>query len=77
MDIKDKIQKVTQIRQGKFHKKDIKFQKKYLLYLKKRINANYYFTEKVLNQIVDEIAPIFSSSVPFSESYNVKKVLQE
>ena len=37
--------------------------KKYISIIKKRISDGYYFSEKVISQVVDEIAPVINDTV--------------
>ena len=51
------------IRQGRFQWMDDTAKKKYISIIKKRISDGYYFSEKVISQVVDEIAPVINDTV--------------
>jgi hypothetical protein len=51
------------IRQGRFQWMDDSAKNKYISVIKKRIADGYYFSEKVITQVVDEIAPVVNDTV--------------
>ncbi len=56
-------QKNPAIRQGQFLWMDKTGQKHYLSSLKKKIEEGYYYSEKVISRIVEEIAPVMNDIV--------------
>lgn len=51
------------IKQGRFQWMDETAKKKFISIIKKRIADGYYFSEKVVTQVVDEIAPVINDTV--------------
>lgn len=51
------------IRRGRFQWMDDAAKKKYLSIIKQRISDGYYFSEKVMTQVVEEIAPVINDTV--------------
>ncbi len=51
------------IRRGRFHWMDDAAKKQYISIIKKRISDGYYFSEKIITQVVDEIAPVINDTV--------------
>jgi len=51
------------VRQGRFFGMDDDTKKKYISMIKRRITDGYYFSEKILTYVVDEIAPVLSESI--------------
>lgn len=51
------------IRQGRFQWMDDAAKKQYISIIKKRISDGYYFSEKIITQVVDEIAPVINDTV--------------
>lgn len=60
--------KNPQIRQGQFLWKDESGQKKYLQSLKRKISEGFYFSDKVISRVVEELAPVFHDNVEKSYS---------
>ena len=53
----------AKVRKGRFLWMDPPEQHRYLEALARRISAGYYFSDKILGEIVDEIAPIVEENV--------------
>ena len=51
------------IRKGQFLWKDESEQRGYIEKLTRRISEGYYFSDKVLTDIVDELAPVFNDNL--------------
>ena len=51
------------LRQGRFFGMDEETKKKYISMIKRRISDGYYFSEKVMTYVVDEIAPVLNESI--------------
>ncbi len=51
------------LRQGQFQWMDEPDKKGYLSKLKKRIDEGFYFSDKVISRIVEEIAPVLNETV--------------
>ena len=51
------------VKQGRFLWMDDSAKKKFISIIKKRITDGYYFSEKVITQVVDEIAPVLNDTV--------------
>jgi hypothetical protein len=51
------------IRQGQFLWMDERTKREYLSILKQRISDGYYFSERVISRIVDELAPVINETV--------------
>lgn len=51
------------IRQGRFFGMDEDAKRKYISLIKKRIMDGYYFSEKVMTYVVDEIAPVLNETI--------------
>lgn len=51
------------LRQGQFQWMDEPEKKNYLTRLKKKIDDGFYFSDKVISCIVDEIAPVLNETV--------------
>jgi hypothetical protein len=51
------------LRQGRFFGMDEDTKKKYISMIKRRISDGYYFSEKVMTYVVDEIAPVLNESI--------------
>ena len=51
------------LRQGQFQWMDEPAKKSYLTKLKKKIDDGFYFSDKVIWRIVDEIAPVLNEAV--------------
>lgn len=62
LTIRDDVMNIPQrnpaIRQGQFLWMDESARKKYLSSLKKKIEEGYFYSEKVVSRIVEEIAPV-------------------
>ena len=63
MIVMDAPQKNPAIRQGQFLGMDKPAQRNYLSSLKKKIEDGYYFSEKVISRIVEEIDPVMNDVV--------------
>lgn len=50
----------SHIKKGQFLWKDEKSQKKYLALLKDKIANEYFYSDRVISRIVEQIAPVFS-----------------
>lgn len=55
------------MRQGKFLWMNEQSKKNYISLVKKRIADGYYFSEKIIIRIVDDIAPVFDDTVEHNE----------
>ncbi len=62
-DVMETPPKNPALRQGQFHWMNEPAKKSYLSMLKKRIDEGYYFSDKVVTRIVDEIAPVLNDCV--------------
>lgn len=51
------------VRKGQFLWKEENEQRSYVEELVKKITSGYYFSEKILGDIVDELAPVFVEDV--------------
>ncbi len=51
------------LRQGQFLWMDESTKKNYISRLKERIEKGYYFSDKVITRIVDEIAPVINDTI--------------
>ena len=51
------------VKHGRFQWMDKSAKKKFISIIKERIADGYYFSEKVVTQVVDEIAPVINDTV--------------
>ncbi len=51
------------LRQGQFLWMDESTKRDYISRLKRRIEDGYYFSDKVITRIVDEIAPVLNDTI--------------
>ncbi|MBN1984124.1 MAG: hypothetical protein JW795_21520 [Chitinivibrionales bacterium] len=57
----------SSLRQGKFQWMDEDSKQKYIEELKKKISDGYFYSERVIGKLVEELAPVFSDSVEISQ----------
>ena len=57
------IRENPNIRKGRFLWADAKEQKTFLFQLKSKIEEGYYDSDKVIGKIVEELAPVFETSI--------------
>lgn len=51
------------IKHGRFQWMDKSAKREFISIIKKRITDGYYFSEQVVTQVVDEIAPVINDTV--------------
>lgn len=56
-----------QIKKGQFLWKDELSKQKYLNSLKKKIAEGFYFSDKVISRVVEEIAPAFDEVIEYGK----------
>jgi hypothetical protein len=66
----DNIRENPQIKKGQFLWKDEMSQKKYLTLLKKKIAGGYFYSDRVISRVVEEIAPVFREIAEFENNSN-------